>query len=36
MDKEVAQFALEDGTTFLVEVDEPEVVTERHENVVAL
>ena len=26
MDKEVAQFALEDGTTFLVEVDEPEGV----------
>lgn len=24
MDKEIAQFALEDGTTFLVEVEEPE------------
>lgn len=24
MDKEVAQFSLEDGTTFLIEVDEPE------------
>ncbi|WP_254721878.1 CU044_2847 family protein [Kovacikia minuta] len=26
MDKEIAQFSLEDGTKFLVEVDEPEGV----------